>query len=428
MAYKLNKFATLCQEDDVVDIDINLEPTEGEEAEAVEAEIEANEDVAEIADAEDQLENAEIAADEVEEKIEEGEAVVAVSEPAVDNGGDVPADVVVTTDSGKELTAEEVAEAAEKLNEAGEVAPEVVMEQEHFIQKIELITGLSRKGERITREAAKRESTVSYKMNVEGLKEMGAKIVEFIKNIINWIKTKVKALIDAISKYMPTKMGALKRKLDKVAKVEGNPTFAVSEDAGVKIAAFNVIKDGIKDLIVDRNDMKVGAELVITGEEKLPVFGKLKGDLKLEQGEIATIKSVAFDVENKQIKTEFNVFKSLDTSNIDVREGKVSLTPVKEISAGDLKALVETVIKIAGETNKYVGPFVNAKNAILNKIADMAIKKIGDAQSDANMQKSFKGGAKVARDAITRATKIAIFTTSTIVNAVNSIKLDVKKD
>lgn len=399
--YKLNKFSTLCQEDDVVDIDINLEPTEGEEAEAVEAEIEANEDVAEIADAEDQLENAEIAADEVEEKIEEGEAVVAVSEPAVDNGGDVPADVVVTTDSGKELTPEEVAEAVEKLNEAGEVASDVVMEQEHFIQKIELITGLSRKGDKITREAARRESTVSYKMNIEGLKEMGASIANFIKSIIKWIKDKIMLVIEKIAKYLPTKMGKLKRFADKVNASE-KATFELDPKTAELIAAFNLFKlDGKMGYFNVTIDLPADKAFVPTG-------------IKVENGEF--IGSGYVISKDDKAKLDANA-KDLKILDVETKEVTHKLTVDKAISKSTLIKLVGDVIETANKLNSYNGPFIKVKTAIID----------GLLKRKEENEKEFVGVrnvAKVARGQISYAAKVSLFITSTLVNAVATIKLD----
>lgn len=412
MAYKLNKFATLCQEDDVVDIDINMEPTEGEEAEAIAAEIEANEDVAEIEDAMDQADNAEIAADEVEERIEEGEAVIAVSEPAVDNGGDVPTDIVVTTDSGKELTEEEVAEAAEKLNEAGEVAPEVVVEQEAFIQRIELITGLKRKNPGIDLESTRRNSTDSYKLCQEGLKEMGARIAEFIKSIINWIKTKVKNIINTISKYLPTKVGKLKRFLDKVTASE-IPSFELPAEAGKNIAIYNLFKvnsDGSREL-----SFPLPTEYVQQfGTEYSAVVKSFTAD---ENNEVTfEIYVVTKTIASKALKT---VFGGSDIDNLELVTFKKKLDIDKAISKSSLIKLIKDLIPVMGAATSFTEKMSKLTAPVLDKI----MSKI-EANADKKDIKAQKHQATLLRGELAAAVKWSTFVTSKLLNSITAIPLN----
>ena len=417
MAYKLNKFATLCQEDDVVDIDINMEPTEGEEAEAVEAEIEANEDAAEIEDAMDQADNAETAADEVEEKIEEGEAVIAVSEPAVDNGGEVPTGIVVTTDSGKELTDEEVAEAAEKLNEAGEVAPEVVVEQEMFIQRIELITGLKRRNPGISLESARRNSTDNYKLCQEGLKEMGARIAEFIKSVINWIKTKVKKIIETISKYLPTKVGKLKRFLDKV-EASTMSTFDLPENAARNIAyfkLFNIMPDGTAYL-------DSGSSILAAADKQIKNRG-FGNEYTLE------LKSFSIDENNEVTIEGYIVAKTivsrtlsdLANSDIDSLESvtvKEKLTIDKAITKSSLIKFIKDIIPVVSATTKMTEKVAKIIAPLLDKI----LGKI-EARQETKAMKATKLKTTLLRTKLAYSVKWSSFISSALLNSIMTIPL-----
>ena len=117
--------------------------------------------------------------------------------------------------AGEEIIAEADAKAAETSEEPSIPVEEVVASQEALKTLIRLsgsediaITGTNR-------ESIYNDSYTTYKQNLEGLKEVGAKIKETVKKIWEKIVAAFNWIVEQIKKVLPTKINRIKWLLNK---------------------------------------------------------------------------------------------------------------------------------------------------------------------------------------------------------------------
>ena len=167
----------------VEDVVEQLETTEAEESNAVE--------VAALDTAIAEGENADVVAEDIEETIEDGEAVVEAADEEAAASGDEPA-----------IAPEDVAVMQEKVRTFLKFVP----------------------GDGITfalsRESVRDDGYNSFKMNLEGLKEMGEKVKKFLKDIWRKIVDGFDKVVNFIKKFLPTKLNRLRWLLNELNKTD----------------------------------------------------------------------------------------------------------------------------------------------------------------------------------------------------------------
>lgn len=167
----------------VEDVVEQLETTEAEESNAVE--------VAALDTAIVEGENADVVADDIEETIADGEAVVEAADEEAAASGDEPA-----------IAPEDVAVMQEKVRTFLKFVP----------------------GDGITfalsRESVRDDGYNAFKMNLEGLKEMGEKVKKFLKDIWKKICDGFDKVVNFIKKFLPTKLNRLRWLLNELNKTD----------------------------------------------------------------------------------------------------------------------------------------------------------------------------------------------------------------
>lgn len=167
----------------VEDVVEQLETTEAEESNAVE--------VAALDTAIAEGENADVVAEDIEETIADGEAVVEAADEEAAASGDEPA-----------IAPEDVAVMQEKVRTFLKFVP----------------------GDGITfalsRESVRDDGYNSFKMNLEGLKEMGEKVKKFLKDIWKKICDGFDKVVNFIKKFLPTKLNRLRWLLNELNKTD----------------------------------------------------------------------------------------------------------------------------------------------------------------------------------------------------------------
>nr|DAQ33426.1 MAG TPA: hypothetical protein [Caudoviricetes sp.] len=167
----------------VEDVVEQLETTEAEESNAVE--------VAALDTAITEGENADVVADDIEETIADGEAVIEAADEEAATSGDEPA-----------IAPEDVAVMQEKVRTFLKFVP----------------------GDGITfalsRESVRDDGYNAFKMNLEGLKEMGEKVKQFLKDVWKKIVDGFDKVVNFIKKFLPTKLNRLRWLLNELNKTD----------------------------------------------------------------------------------------------------------------------------------------------------------------------------------------------------------------
>lgn len=175
------------------------EPVLGEELPVLDA-MNALEDEVALVEAENELDNAQDDLNEGEELAETADEEVAAAE-----------EVVAEADAK-----------AEETNEAPVIPVEDVVASQEALRSLIKLSGFDHIEIAGNRESIYNDSYTTYKQNLEGLKEVGAKIKETVKKIWEKIVEAFNWVVEQIKKVLPTKINRIKWLISKLEKTADN--------------------------------------------------------------------------------------------------------------------------------------------------------------------------------------------------------------
>ena len=319
----------------VEDVVEQLETAEAEESNAVE--------VAALDTAITEGENADVVADDIDETIADGEAVVEAADEEAATSGDEPA-----------IAPEDVAVMQEKVRTFLKFVP----------------------GDGITfalsRESVRDDGYNAFKMNLEGLREMGEKVKKFLKDVWKKICDGFDKVINFIKQFLPTKLNRLRWLLKEFNKTDLSKAMKKGDEA-YKKANENFKKTTLKN--------HLGAAILLG--TNLEDCDKLLKAYIAQMTVVIEVVKKNLDVRNKDDAADFAkalnagyeaLMKKAEVSSILSAYPSLKVDPVKEAR----EALSDTVVRAAGVTNIYP----SGKNVVYTICANVTKESREDEDSD----------------------------------------------
>lgn len=323
------------------------EPVLGEELPVLDA-MNALEDEVALVEAENELDNAQDDLNEGEELAETADEEVAAAE-----------EVVAEADAK-----------AEETNEAPVIPVEDVVASQEALRSLIKLSGFDHIEIAGNRESIYNDSYATYKQNLEGLKEVGAKIKETVKKIWEKIVAAFNWIVEQIKKVLPTKINRIKWLIEKLTKTTDD-------------------KEALK---------KASEEFTTKNKDKFVAVGAIVGN----------------DLENVT-KYASVVLSVIDNTSTAVKNIKLSFTDDKKLSAATKEAFsrgtdyrqtfkisglfeeFEKAVKAAGieKVEKYKLFSISPKNdTIRASFLVSYFTKINSAETKADGSEEVKGSVK----------------------------------
>lgn len=289
---------------------------------AAEDEAELEETVDETEEAGDVVDEAQDVVEELEEKIEEGKAVVAAAEAAVENGGEVPTPTEenpIVDEEGEEIPAEDVAEAADKLEEDGTVPVEEVVAVQEALRNVIKRTGceVSYIGVNLSREDIAGNTLEAYKQNVEGLKDVLGQVKDLAARAWGKILAGFKWVREKIVNVFSGKIGRLKGLSQRLVTVGGGNITAdvINSDLSNYTAISNLIGKNVGKGVTDIVD-----SVKIAADEYSKIMMDVQKQLtELRKTAVSTNSDEDIKKQNEAVdKYSFNLFSTLITKPIKI--------------------------------------------------------------------------------------------------------------
>ena len=323
------------------------EPALGEELPVIDAMNALEEEVA-LVEAENDLEA-------TQDDLEEGEALAETADEEVA--------------AAEEVVAEADAK-AEETEEAAVIPVEDVVASQEALRSLIKLSGFDHIEIAGNRESIYNDSYTTYKQNLEGLKEVGAKIKETVKKIWEKIVAAFNWIVEQIKKVLPTKLNRIKWLIAKLEKTTDD-------------------KEALK---------KAAEEFTTKNKDKFKAVGAIVGnDLEKASRYAASVLSVIDNTSTavKNVKLSFTDDKKLVGATKEAFSRGTDLAQTFKISG--LIEEFQKAVKAAGieKVEKYKLYSISPKNdTIRANFLVSYFTKIDSAETKADGFEEVKGATK----------------------------------